>query len=45
MSVYGNGIDAIFLCFCHDEENARGKGMEAPEHCPETLRSFFKEKV
>lgn len=45
MSVYGNGVDAIFLCFCHDEENARGKGMEAPEHCPEELRSFFKDKV
>lgn len=27
LSVYGSGIDAIFLCFCTDEELARGKGM------------------
>lgn len=45
LSVYGSGIDAIFLCFCVDEEQARGKGMEMPEHCPAELQDFFEKRV
>jgi len=36
-------IDTILLCFLHDEENARGKGMDRPAHCPDQLSKFFAE--
>lgn len=34
-------IDAILMCFLNDEELAKGKGNVAPEHCPDSLKSFF----
>lgn len=45
MSIYGSGVDAIFLCFCHDEENAKAKNMAVPAHCPTHLQEFFDQKV
>lgn len=39
MSVYGMAIDAIFLCFCYDEDSGKGNA----KHCPDLLKEFLDE--
>jgi len=39
MNVYGMAIDAIFLCFCYDEDKGKGNA----KHCPDLLKEFLDE--
>ena len=39
MSVYGMAIDAIFLCFCYDEDSGKGNA----KNCPDLLKEFLDE--
>jgi len=40
LSVYGMGIDAIFLCFCYDESLHNGG-----KYCPPLLKDFLDDNV
>jgi hypothetical protein len=44
MMVYSVAMDAIFQCFCYDEEQNKGKGG-VPAHVPEPLQDFFDKEV